>query len=81
MSIEQYFVPENHANICFDCQLALGGCSWSEIDAITGEIRYQPVPGWEAKKSLINIGQRRYPAYTASWHITACPLFLADRTF
>lgn len=47
MSLEEYLVPvQDHANICFDCANACGGCSWSELDAETGLPRFAPVPGW-----------------------------------
>lgn len=78
MSIEQYLVPIDHsyahrdrgANICFDCDRACGGCSWSEVDLETKRTRFEPVPGWTAKKVLLHGDQ--------TYHITACPLFKPD---
>ena len=77
MAIEQYLVPQSKANICFDCQKACGGCSWSEIDPNTGRPRFEPVPGWTAKKV-----KQRVNTYKVCWedtyHITACPEFVPD---
>lgn len=49
MSIEKYFVCE-HVNICFDCQRAVGGCSWSELDPKTNKPRFEFVDGSITKK-------------------------------
>lgn len=83
MSIEKHLVPVEHrANICFDCDRACGGCSWSEWDPETKRPRFKPVPGWTAKKSIVrntatkNGKSKRVPQET--YHITACPLFKPD---
>ena len=69
MGIEQYFGPASKANICFDCQNACGGCRWA--------MSFEPVPGWTAKKV-----KQKITGKTAQWvdtyHITACPEFIAD---
>ena len=69
MGIEQYYVPASKANICFDCQNACGGCSWS--------MSFEPIPGWTAKKV-----KQKITGKTAQWvdtyHITACPEFVPD---
>ena len=71
MSIDQYLVPWGAtANICFDCQLACGRCSWSGRDPTTWELLFEPVPGWTAKKSR--------KSHNDTYHITACPLFIPD---
>lgn len=66
-------------NICFDCQKACGGCSWSEINPDTGKPRFQPVEGWTAERVLINIGNeggaRRL---SETYHIMKCPEFVPD---
>ena len=31
---------------CDTCRKACGGCSWTAIDPMTGEVRGEPVPGW-----------------------------------
>ena len=59
------------ANICFDCQKACGGCSWSRS--------FEPVPGWTAEKTMLNNGMacdKRRMAET--YHIIACPEFVQD---
>lgn len=71
MGIEKYYVPQSKANICFDCQNACGGCSWSE--------KFEPVPGWTAKKvtqkTHLHKGAVRW---IETYHITACPEFVKD---
>lgn len=70
MALEEYLVPAGtRTNICFDCQRACGGCSWSR--------NFEPVLGWEAKPSkLHSAGGRKREVW--GYHITACPLFLRD---
>ena len=63
------------ANICFDCQKACGGCSWSEIDPDTGKPRFQPVEGWTAKPVVIQVENGRA---VEGYHVTACPEFVKD---
>lgn len=76
MALSDYYVPVgNRTNICFDCQKATGGCSWSELDPETGKPRFALPPGAEATPSTLD-GQKRMPVHT--YHITACPEFLAD---
>lgn len=67
-------------NICFDCKKACGGCSWSELDPVTGKPRFEPVPGWTAKPARllywVDNGTRK--RYDDTYEITACPLFEPD---
>lgn len=67
----------NSDNICIDCKKACGGCSWSEVDRATGEIRFEPVPGWTAKKVQLRNGSNRDGSghYVYTYSIKACPLF------
>lgn len=53
--------------LCFSCDNACGGCSWSR--------EFKPVPGWTAEPSLIWVGDRQMDSY----HITDCPEFAADK--
>lgn len=60
-------------NICFDCKNAVPdeeghGCPWSR--------KFEPVPGWTAKKVILNPG-RKYDQ-TETYCITECPLFDPD---
>lgn len=61
----------NTANICFDCEKACGGCSWSES--------FTPVPGWTAtpvrRKVWTKIDGKFQEHYCDTYSITACPLF------
>lgn len=80
MSLEQYLTPINSkANICFDCDRACGGCSWTEIDPETEKPRFEPVPGWTAKKVKLRLGAcNKLVNIAETYHITACPLFTPD---
>ena len=67
------------ANICIDCQNACGGCSWSEWDSDNGRPRFEPVPGWTAKRVLLNLGYADgKPRLVDTYEITACPQFVPD---
>lgn len=61
-------------NICFDCQNAVCGCSWSRD--------FTPVPGWTAEKTYVM--QCYVPGYESqieTYHITACPQFVPDKEY
>ena len=76
MALSDYFVElGSKTNICFDCANACGGCSWSEIDPVTKKPRFEPVPGWTAKKVRLKL---RTKHYAETYHITACPEFVPD---
>jgi hypothetical protein len=69
----------SHTNICIDCQNSCGGCSWSAVNPVTGKILFEPVPGWTAKKVLLNLGKRSRKGkkiYDETYHITACPQYV-----
>lgn len=80
MALSEYLVSvKSMTNICFDCQKACGGCSWSELDPDTLKTRFKPVPGWTAEKvkyqtQAINGGAK----FCDTYHITACPEFVRD---
>ena len=54
--------------LCWDCQRACGGCSWSQS--------FTPVDGWEAQPTKIKCGRR---GFISSYLVTACPLFIPDK--
>lgn len=69
----------NTTNICFDCQNACGGCSWTEINPVTKRPRFEPVPGWTAKLVLLNVGGTKTGnRYIETYFVTKCPLFIPD---
>lgn len=76
MGLEQCLIPQQHGNICFDCANACGNCSWSEVDPVTGRIRFEPVPGWTAKPVYRPITQGTNRGIRAGYSITACPEFV-----
>ena len=55
--------------LCFLCDKACGGCSWSRD--------FTPVAGWTATPTRINPGGGAAP--TDSWHIEDCPEFSGVR--
>lgn len=65
--------------ICWDCQKATGGCSWSK--SLT------PVEGWEATLTPINItttkDRKRDKAYAyrsaPGYKVKSCPEFVPDK--
>lgn len=72
MALADYLVPVgSNINICFDCQKACGGFSWS--------FDFTPVPGWTAKKKMqkINYGHGKVE-WKETYHITACQEFAPD---
>ena len=80
MALADYLVPVGRrTNLCFDCKKACGYCSWSELDPETKKPRFEPVPGWKAKKVILRIGTRHSKnVYVETYHITACPEFVPD---
>ena len=80
MALADYLVPcGRKTNICFDCANACGGCSWSEVDPATKKPRFEPVPGWTAKKVMLKAGMAHSKSiYVETYHITACPEFVPD---
>ena len=69
----------SHTNICIECENACGNCSWSAVDPDTGKVLFEPIPGWTAKKVLLNYGRRNYKGkkiYDETYHITDCPQFV-----
>lgn len=79
MALEDYLVPsKSTVNICFRCQNACGGCSWSEVDPETGRPRFEPVPGWTAVPSGHYKTVRGKRKFIESHRITACPEFVPD---
>ena len=69
----------NETNICFDCKKACGGCPWSAYDADSKKLGWNKIEGWEAKPSVLKFKSGKNVYYTHTYHITACPLFEADR--
>lgn len=65
---------EEKHSICLDCKNACGGCSWSAVDPATGRLRFEPVKGWVAEKTVLKIGRRG----ECSYRVKACPLFAQD---
>ena len=71
---------KSNANICFTCENACGKCPWSAVDEKTGRVKFDPVPGWTAKKVPLRTGVKGSKSiYTDTYHITECPLYEPTR--
>lgn len=57
-------------NICWDCQKATGGCSWSR--------NFTPVEGWEAELIPYQPWKNKHINFSDTYHITKCPEFVED---
>lgn len=57
-------------NICWGCQKACGGCSWSQ--SLT------PVEGWEAEEIPYMMYHGSGYTVASTYHITKCPEFVRD---
>lgn len=57
--------------LCWGCQNACGGCSWSSKKQI-------PVPGWVAKPTHRKISRYIRPELADSFLVLECPEFIAD---
>ena len=57
-------------NICWACQNACGGCSWSQ--SLT------PVEGWEVEEIPYMMYHGSGYTVASTYHITKCPEFVQD---
>lgn len=60
---------------CWTCANAYGGCSWTALDKKTNKVKFEPVPGWDAKPT-----RRRLCGKTImeSYDIHDCPQYVPD---
>ena len=81
---------QKEATLCWSCARAVGGCPWTERDEKTHQVRFAPVEGWEAEKTIIrgasskrhgkqDEGRRRYCYSMESYRVKKCPLYQKDR--
>lgn len=63
------------ASICWHCANAYGGCEWTGRDD-RGQIKFEPVPGWEAVKTTVSIGGGRRET---SYKVIACPKYVPEK--
>ena len=64
--------------LCWTCQNALGGCSWTERDPVTEQIRFQPVEGWLAKKTIRRYTDDHGFRLVESYDVLYCPSYRPD---
>lgn len=63
---------ESRGTLCWRCKKAVGRCSWTELDR-SKKVRFEPVPGWVAVKSLGIPGRK-----SESYLVLSCPEFDPD---
>ena len=76
MAYQKKRTSYSQASICFDCEKACGGCSWSEYDATKNCTRFK-IPEGATFEPVYDVKGRIY-----TYRITKCPLFekTPDRT-
>jgi len=57
--------------LCWDCENACGGCSWSD------HWKHTPVEGWTAKRTRLRMDK---DDYGDSYIVIECPEFKRDRS-
>lgn len=76
MCLDNYIVPyKSNCNICFDCKKSVGGCSWSEVDQNTKQIRFELPDGCRIEKCKRRVWNGHKIVYADSFKIVYCPLF------
>ena len=55
---------------CWTCALACGGCPWTELDKDSGQVRFEPVPGWDAEEVVMDSNGVTIHTY----RIFSCPM-------
>ena len=63
---------ESRGTLCWRCKKAVGRCAWTELDS-SKKVRFEPVPGWVAVKSLGMPGRK-----SESYLVLSCPEFDPD---
>ena len=63
---------ESRGTLCWRCKKAVGRCAWTELDS-SKKVRFEPVPGWVAVKSLGIPGRK-----SESFLVLSCPEFDPD---
>lgn len=68
---------DNGCNICFDCQNACGGCSWTAVDTTKRgkPIKFEPVDGWDAE---LVYRKGNTGTIVKTYSIKSCPQFVPD---
>lgn len=56
--------------LCWSCQNATGGCSWSK--------KLKPVRGWTAERIFLKYNENGKAKYDKSYKVVSCPKFKAD---
>lgn len=78
-SAELNILPRHYGygeHLCWDCENACGGCSWTEVDPVTGKVRFKPVEGWKTRIVKVNTGRH----IVEKEQIYDCPLFIPTKS-
>lgn len=78
MAKTEKHIGNTEPSICYDCELATGGCCWSELDDKGKAVRFQLPEGAVAETVPYNSGAG---GWTTIPRICACPLFKPDRGY
>lgn len=62
--------PVKPATLCWSCERAIGGCSWSKAK------NPQPVKGWKAEPTKIRVS---FGESIDSYLVGECPLYVPDK--
>lgn len=57
--------------LCWNCQKAVCGCSWSR--------NYVPVKGWDATPTIVQNHADGRQIFTNSYLVRSCPEFVKDK--
>ena len=68
LEMNKPYKKHSNATLCWQCQNATGGCSWSQD--------FTPVEGWDAKRTRIRL--EKGAKYTESFIVKKCPKFRPD---
>lgn len=63
---------ESRGTLCWRCKKAVGRCSWTGLYS-SKKVRFEPVPGWVAVKSIGIPGRK-----SESYLVLSCPEFDPD---
>lgn len=68
----EYNPTVKQPTLCWSCQNATGGCSWTEYG------RFEPVDGWDATPTLIRSKNEDTLHVIPSYLVNDCPEYIPD---
>lgn len=67
---EHIYKPTKNDTLCWTCQNATGGCSWSK--------KLKPVEGWTAEVRNLKFNENGEAKYDKSYKVIKCPHYIQD---